>query len=191
MKMSLQTQLLPDNFSLVPTSYPSQSILVSSNPDSTISENHDDCFVLLKSKTGHILYRQAVSAKNFFESVYRAHDVLLDTIRLQEHIEKEISTEVSDRILVLRGMYFDQDEKDGFVYIDYFGPENDEVTNQDIFRLLSDSDDGYFKLPDDSDGQSMKIIIANHIVKEGEIKAHLLLSDSYYEPVYQKMNWKK
>ncbi len=87
-------------------------------------------------------------------------------------------------------MYFDPSGKDGFIYIDYFGPDNDEVADKDIFRLLTDSDDGYFKLPDESDATTMKIIIEHHPTKHDDAKLQLL-SDSYYEPVYKKMSWEK
>ncbi len=188
---SNEQPLLPSNFTLASTIYPSQCILVSLNSDSTRTENEEDYFVLLKSKTGHVLYRQAVIAANLVESIHRSYDVLNDSINLRKHIQKEIKDELALRALILRGMYFDPSGKDGFIYIDYFGPDNDEVTDKDIFRLLTDSDDGYFKLLDESDETSMKIIIVNHVVKHGDVNFHLLLSDSYYEPVYQKMSWKK
>ena len=188
---SEEQNLLPENFTLVSTIYPSQCILISKDPDSSIDHCEDDCFVLLKSKTGHVLYHHAVIAANLVQSISSSYDVLNDHINLQKHIQKEIKDEFANRTLILRGMYFDPDGKDGFIYIDYFGPDDDEVTNEDIFRLLADSDDGYFKPLDESDEKIMKIMIVNHVVKDGIAEFHSLFSDSYYEPVYQKMSWKK
>ncbi len=93
---STDQPLLPSNFTLAPTIYPSQCILISKDPDSAIDQNdEDDHFVLLKSKTGHILYRQAVMAANFLENIHRSYDVLNDPINLQKYIQKEIKGEYS------------------------------------------------------------------------------------------------